>query len=320
VIWKVLLSGIFAVMLSGVAPLSSQQLSQELEIHHSVSQTAIFPGDRIIYSIEIRCDPNVDILIGDLDLGRLNLTGLEALSSNLQRQVTDSGITYRVSYLLTTYSPGSSQLLIGEQSIRYHTQRPGARADTAAPERDVVVPATPIALRSTLPAEPSSLHIRDIVALSTASANTGWIMYVGLGLILFSGLPVALWGVPLLRQHLATLQQSRIPEPEIMSPTVMDTLRHIDTGSEIARREGYDTLETLIREQLAHTLGPLAWSLTATEAANRMPTEVTGVSSKEIIAVLADCEQARYGKTESLPAAARFQTGVDMVDGLYSAR
>jgi len=316
VIWKVKLSAIFAVMLFGISPVFSQQIPEGVQISHWLSQTAIFPGDRITYTLEIKCAPDVDILVGDLDIARLNLTGLEVISSDLQRDDSGDGITYRVSYQLTTYTPASPELLIGEQSVRYYLQRSRQRADSATPEREFVVPATAVVLRSTLAADPSTLHIRDNLPVMIASADTGWIRYAGLGLILLSGLPVAFLGVPLLRKQLALIRERRVKQAPVVLPGVIDELRNIDSGSSKARRDGYELLETVLRDQLARSTGVLAYSLTASEVASRLPDQIDGINRDTLVSVLADCQLARYGKADSLPAARRFETGIEVVQGL----
>jgi len=321
VIWKVQLSGVLAVILFGIAPVFSQPVSEGIEVRHWLSQTAIFPGDRIIYSLEIRCATNVDILIKDLDIARLNLTGLEAVSSGLERDDSGNGVTYRVNYELTAYTPASPELLIGEQSVRYYVQRPGERADSASPEREIIVPATEVVLRSTLAADPATLHIRDDLPVTVASADTGWIRYVGLGLVLFSGLPVAIWGVPLLRGQLVSMREKRAAaEPHALLPEAMDDLRNINAGSGAARRDGYELLEKLLRGHLAQTAGVLAYSLTATEAAERLPHQIAGVSRDELVTVLADCQLARYGRADNLPTVDRFESGINVIQGLYNTR
>ena len=134
-----------------------------VEVHTSVSHTAVWVGDRVTYSIELRCAPQVDIVTEDLATERLKVDGLEIRDVAIDRDASEAGrLTYRVNYSLVTFNLEAPALKIGEIPVRYSIRRPGQRPeDPAPPSGEVRVPALTLALRSTLPDTEVPAQIRD---------------------------------------------------------------------------------------------------------------------------------------------------------------
>src|SRR5262245_13963018 len=105
-----------------------------VEVHTSVSHTAVWVGDRVTYSIELRCAPQVDIVTEDLATERLKVEGLEIRDIAIDRDASEAGrLTYRVTYSLVTFNVEAPGLTIGAIPVRYSIRRPGLRAEDPAP-------------------------------------------------------------------------------------------------------------------------------------------------------------------------------------------
>src|SRR5262249_18071636 len=113
-----------------------------VEVHTSASRTAVWVGDPITYTIELRCAAQVDIVTEDRGRGGLRVDGLEIRDVAIDREVSEAGLlTSRVNYSLVTYNLDAPALKIGEIPVRYSIRRPGQRAeDPAPPSGEVRVP------------------------------------------------------------------------------------------------------------------------------------------------------------------------------------
>ena len=292
----------------------------QVQVRHWLDRTALFPGDRVTYHLDIRCPEGTEILSGDLDPGRLDLDGLKLVSSRRDRESLPNAVVYHVRYRLTSYESGSGSLHIGALIIRYYLNQAGLPAGTEAPAGRITVPAAMLVLRSTLPDtdKPEQLALRDGRAASVLPAGTAWMRPLGMALILLSALPVLLWAAPLLRRLSSSVRRRRARSGAPPSRRILEELQQLDAGATDARRAGYDRLEAALRDALATVAGIAAAGLTAEEVARRLPGTMP-VPAAELAAVLEDCERARYGRDAQLPAAARFEAGVTLLARLLAA-
>ena len=135
---------------------------KKVDAQAQLDRTALWVGDRLTYTVNLTCQPGVDILADDLTPDKLRLDGLKVVGNDTDRQVEPGGLTkYRFRYYLTTYSVEVPTVTIGTLDVRYYVQRPGQRLEDAAPAGEVEVPAAAVAVRSALPDNQKSYAIRD---------------------------------------------------------------------------------------------------------------------------------------------------------------
>jgi hypothetical protein len=203
---------------------------------------------------------------------------------------------------------------IGAQTIRYFVRRAAVTADSATPAGEVVIPATALSLRSTLAAEPMQSRLRDDLSSVIIPADSGWIRTAGFLLILFSVAPVASSIVTLMRIRSGERQQRQAVQATVQAEQgVLEQLSKINPAGEQERRQAYDQLDQIVRDLLIQTRGVSANALTATEIAGRLSNQNLPVALDQLVAVVEDCELARYGRPGQLPAAERFEAGVELV-------
>jgi hypothetical protein len=282
-----------------------------------VDKTALFPGDRLTYYIEILCSNNVDILMDDLGENELVLSGLELITSNIKQTTNSTGTQYLASYSLITYETGSADLKIDELRLRYYYKRPGQRIEDVASVGEVVVPVTTLALRSTLPAELSSLALRDMSPAQFISSWLGIVGTVGLLLIFLTGIPAGLYFTNRSREQKPDTQHQHDEIVQVTS-TELEKIKKYDLQDTQQRRECFDQLENVLKEYIEKTTGIMAIALTANELSTCLLNNNINLNVDELGLVLQDCEQARYGKHENMPEADRIEVGISFAESLLS--
>jgi len=296
------------------ASTNSEDMTDAIQVRHWVDRTALFAGDTVNYYLEISCARDVDILLEDLDASQLQLDGLELVGSAQTSTEEDGRVTYHVRYSLTNYDVNTPVMQIGAQTIRYFTRRTAVSADSATPAGEVVIPPTALSLRSTLASEPMQSRLRDGLSSVIIPGYPGWIRTAGFLLLLVSAAPVASSVVTLLRKRSGEMRQRQVVQATVEAEQgVLEQLRKISPASESERRQGYDQLDQIVRDLLVQTMGASANALTAAEIASQLSDRRLPVAVDQLAAVVADCEQARYGRPGQLPDAGRFEAGVDLV-------
>jgi hypothetical protein len=267
-----------------------------VEVHTSVSRTAVWVGDRVTYSIELRCAPQVDIVTEDLATERLNVDGLEIRDVAIDRDASEAGrLTYRVIYSLVTFNLDAPALKIGEIPVRYSIRRPGQRPeDPAPPSGEVRIPALTLALRSTLPDTEVPAQIRDGRPLQPLPRRVALAQPVGIGLLVVAAAPVALLLLDLARRasRLRYRGPRRVTRGERRAS--LDEIKALDVASPSVQREAYARLDALIRDHARQTTGIAVEALTPSELPCAMthPKKVPGL--EQIQSLLAECERAKY--------------------------
>ena len=293
--------------------------SSPVQVRQWVDRTAIFPGDKVNYYLEISAAPDVDILNEDLDASLIELTGLEFVSMEQRTEETDGTLTRLVHYVFTTYDLNTPVMQIGGQTLRYYSR--SNTAQSGSPEGEVVLPPTAVSLRSTLAAEPLRSRLRDGTSTVITAADTGWVSITGLLLLLTSALPVGALAISWLRQRTESVrQQERVHATVVAEQGVLETLRSVRSENGPDRRAGYDQMDKVLRDWLLQSGISQGTTWTSAEMARQLAGRGLTVPVDQLVGVIADCEHARYGRATDLPDASRFETGVELVRRLLIAQ
>lgn len=330
----VMLSGVVSLLVLLGGPATAQQAeapvlpgattntsdaSSPVQVRQWVDRTAIFPGDKVNYYLEISAAPDVDILLDDLDAGLIELTGLELVRMEQRSDETDGTLTRLVHYVFTTYDLNTPVMQIGGQTLRYYSR--SNTAQSGSPEGEVVLPPTAVSLRSTLAAEPLRSRLRDGTSTVITAADTSWVSITGLLLILISALPVGVWAISWQRQRTESVrQQERVHATVVAEQGVLETLRSVRSENEPDRRAGYDQMDKVLRDWLLQSGVSQGTTWTSGEMARHLAVHGLNVPVDQLVGVIADCERARYGRATDLPDAGRFETGVELVRRLLIAQ
>ena len=272
-------------------------------VQTSLDRTAMWVGDRVTYTVTIVSPRGFDVLEDDLARDKLKLDGLEIVATDTSRsEDADGRVTRRFTYVLTSYKVDLPALRVAPASARYYATRPGQRLEDAAPAGDVQIPGAVIAFRSVLPDAQESLALRDGRAAAERPTLFAVAQPVGLGLVLVSIVPVAIWGAAVVarargRQSHRTRRQVRREER-----ASIEAARAIDASTVEGRREVYTHIDAIVRDHLRDLFGIAGPSLTPAEVGASLTDRRTRVAPETLVALLAECERARYGPPDAVPA------------------
>jgi hypothetical protein len=293
---------------------------QPVQVRTSVSQTAVWVGDRVEFVVEFSCVPRADVIADDLAREKLKLDGLEVVATSSERGVAADGrLTHRFRYVLSSYETRSPALRIASWPVRYYLRRAGERPEDSRPAGDVQVPGTVITRRSTLPDQVTTLDLRAARTTGDLPRALRVGRLVGTGLILLSAAPLAIWTAVLIGRWRTRVRRPRAASVRAHARSALEELRALDTTTESSRRDAYRLLDRTVRKHLADTSGLPAHALPSAELAARLA--AAGSPHADTAGtLLAECEAARYAPPDRLPAPERFGAALDaaqrMLEGI----
>jgi hypothetical protein len=327
----VLLSGAMAASAQTAAPATgaapaarppdTAPAESEITARSWPEKTALWVGDRVLFTIEIECAPTVDILSADLASEKLGLTGLEVVDASSERVMSESGrLTYRFLYRLTTYETGETPLKINPLTVRYGRRRAGQRLEEAAPAGEIKIAGADLALRSTIPDEIASVDPRDRRPLQNIPRILSLARPIGIGLMLVSAAPLLVWAGTLVTRRRPKVKRRDTRAARNQARAALEEVQAADASTEAARREAFTRLDAVVRDHLGNVTGLPAQALTPTELGERLATTKTTVPADAVTEVLTDCEKARYGPPALLPSADRFRDSASAAERILAAR
>lgn len=292
---------------------------REVEIRAWLSRTAVWIGDRVTYTVEIKCAPHIDILTDDLDKEKLHLEGFEVVAADAENIRGPSGeVTHRFRYELVTYEINAPILKIADIPLRYYIKSAGQRIDDIVPAGEARVPAAAVAFRSTIPEQQESYSIRDMISQPGLPALFQFLQPVGAALIIIFIAPVAFWGVALLRRRRQPKSKKKQAETQRSSRATLEMIKRMDASTEAERREAYSRLDSVLRGHLTLSVGLPANTLTAHEIEAELLKRGARLPVHSLSSVLKECELACFGPPARLPAPVQFQNAVQETEKILS--
>ncbi len=289
--------------------------ARDVEVQVSLDRSAVWVADRFTYTVQLTCLHGVDILTADLGRDKLRLDGLDVVGVDVARQDRGNGVTvYTFAYHLTTYRIDPPTQKIGDLSVRYYVKRPGERLEDAAPAGEVQVPGAVVAVRSLLPDAQDTAMFRDARPPLPRRARFSTLQPVGIGLVIVSIVPAALWSTVLvgrLRSRRAHRSARQVHREERAS---IDALRAIDVASDRGRREAYDQASALVRQHLRDACGVRTDGLTPAEIGPALSQHRQGAPVDLVTSLLGTCERARYGGPDALGSADACRAAIDQAE------
>lgn len=290
-------------------------------VQTSLDRTAIWVGDRVTYTVTIVSPRGFDVLEDDLARDKLKLDGLEIVATDTNRSEDAEGrVTRRFTYVLTSYKVDVPALRIAPASARYYATRAGQRLEDAAPAGEVQIPGAVIAFRSVLPDAQEALALRDGRVAAERPTLFAIAQPVGLGLILVSIVPVAIWGAALVakaRSRYSHRTRRQVLREERAS---LEAARSIDTATVQGRRDVYTHIDATVRDHLREVSGVSGPSLTPAEVGAALAERRGRVAPETVAALLAECERARYGPPEVVPAPDACRDALAQAEQIVAAR
>ncbi len=185
---------ITAVLLVGISLLLNAQTEEaptEISFERSVSQTSVWPGDRVHYRITLTVAPDVKVALGDFDVQNVSFEPFYLLEMQHSEEVVGEQIRHVFEYLLANYEIGDRQVEIPGLIFRYETPGP---AETNIPTaEEMLIPPLPMSVRSTLNQPLSESWILESLPLSQVPTRSWVPLVAGLGGLLVSSMPLGVW-------------------------------------------------------------------------------------------------------------------------------
>jgi len=289
-------------------------------VNTTVSRTAVWVGDPLIYTIEITCPPGTDILAADISRDRLRLTGLQIADATQQRETRpDGGIVYRAQFRLVSYVSDGSRVGIDPQSVRYYVHTAGQPPETLVPADEVELAAVTVAVRSALP-DGNISWIRDTRTIATLPSAVRFLTPVGVAAVMLTLVPVVVGLTTLVRNWKPRRTvRSRRQTLQHQRQALADIRALGGLGDADLRRDVFDKLNSLVRDRLTELDIP-AQTLTAGEVEQAIVSRGKPLPAGEIAAVFRECERAVYGGADELPTPEAASAALELTERLLATR
>lgn len=292
---------VLSVVLMAGAAVASAQVPAPARVtapraSSTVDRTAMWIGDRLVFTVEIVCAPGVDVLLDDVAKEKLRLNGLEVLSSDAS-VTTDAAerTTHVLKYVLTTYRVDNPSPSIEPMSVRYYARRPGERLQDVAPAGDVQVPGAVLALRSTLPENQADFGVRDGRAPAPRRPFFARASQIGLALVIVALAPAAAVAAATIRRRTAGKPARRSARQSKQDQrATLERLRALDVSSEADRRRACDEVSAAVRGYVTSHAHVPAGALTAAEIDAALAQRSGRIPRETVVSLLAVCDEARY--------------------------
>lgn len=284
--------GRLGLTLSVVAGLALNAAAQSpIQFQRTVSQTSVWPGDRLDYTITLRVSPEVKVALEDFDEKSVNFEPFFLVRRTLtSRETPDGNIRHQINYLLANFEVGDKQVEIPGLTFRYEGGRSAAEGPSI---QEMRIPPFPILVRTTLNRPLQESWIRESLPTSSQFAYPWWLLTIGIVGIVLAGLPLGGWVWRQLpkwqarRQRLSRKDFIRNWQAELSRLTS-------DQQGEIKDRFG--TLDRLVRSCIAYSRGIETDGLTSKELGKRLGVGGSNdVGARTLIRVLEHSEKCRYG-------------------------
>ena len=315
------MKGLIVALCLACAVIAAAAEPADVEVRSSVDRTALWVGDRVTYTIVLTCRRGIDVLPDDLSRDKLQLEGLDAMSSESERSANADGTTrYRFRYYLTTYRVDVPSLKIAPLTIRYYVRRAGQRLEDAAPAGGVQAPGAVLAFRSVLPDDPEVYAFRDDRGAAPRSRLYAALPLASVALILVSVVPAALFVVSIAGRAWRRRMQRSLRHVRQREYASLESVRSIDLSDDENRHEAYGHVNALVREHLQNVFGIPALALTPGEIESMLASRGTRVPGELVTSVLSSCDVARYAPPDALPSADACRQAIEQSGEILATR
>jgi hypothetical protein len=288
----------------------------DIDVQTSVSQTALFVGSVVAYTVRLTCRADVDILQEDLGPDKLSLDGLQVVNHSVDRNpLSDGRIAYTVRYRLTTFEPGTETVGVGDWTVRYAAQ--ARTAGAGSPAQEVQIPGVTLAWRSALPAALNTLELRDARPPDPAPAWWRSARSVAVGLLVVSAFSLGWLAITRVAARRVPKAKRRVGKQSAREiESALAALRTTAVASPADRVKAYAALEAAVKRRAGDLAMLPGAALTASEFAARLSRHPTPMSADELARILDACERARYQPVDRLSSEQEFVATLDAAEKL----
>lgn len=267
----------------------------EIAFTTRLDRTAVWVGDLFHYVIIVDHSPNIEFVLENLNKETLTMDPLRVIDVAYSSVALKNGqMRLFVDITLTSFAVGAPQQQIPQLTLFYFRKDSTTTGVEQAAAESLTVPGPLLALRSTLPPDPSDL--RDAVTVSRW-AQSRWVV-AGIGWV---ALVILVTGVGWETATLVRRRKGRRgPDPRKAMAAIHDRWARAvpaDFSNPQAVLEFYGRSYQDLKEYLGYLLETPTDGLTAEEMREEMVRRAANPDLTDRAAkVLATCESARYGR------------------------
>ncbi|MCZ6769811.1 MAG: hypothetical protein O7D93_11250 [Acidobacteria bacterium] len=276
----------------------TEETPTEISFERSISQTSVWPGDRVHYLITLTAAPDVKIATEDFDLLNVSFEPFYLIDMQHSEELVGGQVRHVFDYLLANYEIGDRQVEIPGLIFRYQT--PGPTEANAPTMEEMQIPPMPMSVRSTLNQPLSESWILESLPVSQVPIRSWVPLVAGLGGLLVSSLPLGVWvwkKVPDWQARRRQLSRKQFLNQCSVSLGQLEK-RLSNNNAEI--KDHYHDLEQLVGKYIHYFWDIQAQGLTHAELAARLkPGQLLPKQSEALTGVLEHGQSCRYAPDSS---------------------
>jgi hypothetical protein len=284
----------------GASPVKKNKTQSKISVTTRLDKTAVWVGDTLRYTVRVVHDPDIDFVKDNLTKEAVALPPFVVREVAVRKgDWAQSKRWLEVDLFLGIYEIGKSEIIVPPFNLYYFRREPGmAKRELSA--ESVQVPASKIALRSTLGGGPPKL--RDYKPMDSPDLSRAVVALMvgvsGAGLVAArSG--IALWRF-LSRERSMRNRRSRRARGGSQKKELAK-IRQLKKNPPEDSKVFYSEIAQLVRRLLSERLDVETSSLTPAEIGTVLQTQgQRGSFGEQVKAILEQCDAARYSR-DGLP-------------------
>lgn len=259
-----------------------------------ISQTSVWPGDRIHYRITLTATQGVKLALEDFDVRNVNFEPFVLIGRELTAEETEENTRYVFDFLLANYEIGDKQVEIPGLTFRYETS--GSVQANAPSTQEMRIPPLPMLVRSTLNRPLDQAWIMESLLISQVPIRSWVPLLAGLAGLLVSSLPLGVWVWKKVPDWQARRQQLSRKTFLHQCSLSLDQLDRRLASNNVEIKDEYHTLEKWVGEYVHYFWDIQAQGLTHAELAARLDQgQLLPRQSEALTGVFEHGQTCRYG-------------------------
>ncbi len=259
-----------------------------------ISQTSVWPGDRIHYRITLTAAQGVKLALEDFDVRNVNFEPFFLIERELTSVETEEETRYVFDFLLANYEVGDKQVEIPGLTFRYETS--GPLQANAPSTQEMRIPPLPMSVRSTLNQPLDQAWIMESLLISQVPLRSWVPLLAGLAGLLVSSLPLGVWVWKKVPDWQARRHQLNRKEFLHQCSLSLDQVDRRLASNNVEIKDEYHTLENLVHKYVHYFWDLQVEGLTHEELAAKLDQgQILPGSSEALAGVFEHGQTCRYG-------------------------
>ena len=292
--------------------LNAQESAQkELEFTTKVSQTSVWPGDRIHYIITLTVNKDIKVALEDFSEDNVSFEPFVLVEKQQTEEDLGEQTRYVFDYLIANYEIGDKQVELPGLIFRYETSVQETNVPTTQEKQ---IPVQPMSVRSTLNQPVEESWIQEELPMAATLRQTWVALLAGFAGLLVSTLPLGAWAWKQIPDWQARRRQLSRKKFLTQCRVSLDKLEWRLTSDNVEIKEQYQSLEELVRGYVQYFFDVQAQGLTHTELDARLSQDGISSSEKEAFAqVVEHGQNCRYAPENGTNWEASFRQDLEQI-------